>query len=114
MVAARRKLSRAGQIRVVSPSRGLPVDMKQVAQSSNRPVCKEVQQQVTSIFVTSSRVPSLGSICSGYSEQSFGEAKGLPMQKTHSDLSRIAQHALVWRSSGHVQPDPSVPTQPAD
>ena len=34
--------------RVVSPSRGLPVDMHQVAPTSNRPFCNEVQQ-VTSV-----------------------------------------------------------------
>ena len=48
--------------RVVSPSRGLPVDMPQMAPDSNRPVCIEVQQ-VTSVCVTSSRLPRLGSRC---------------------------------------------------
>ena len=46
--------------RVVSPSRGIPVDMHQVAPTSNRCICNKVQQ-VTSVHVTSSGVPSLGS-----------------------------------------------------
>ena len=35
--------------RVVSPSRGLPSYMQQVAPASNRPICHEVQQQVASL-----------------------------------------------------------------
>ena len=37
--------------------------------------------------------------------QSGGEVAGLPVQENHSDLSRVAQHALVLGSSGHVKPD---------
>ena len=33
----------------------------------------------------------------------------LPMQKSHSDCSWVAQHALVLGSSGHVQPGPTDP-----
>ena len=36
------------------------------------------------------------------------EVAGLPKQD-HSDCIRVAQHALVLGSSGHVQPDPFVP-----
>ena len=42
-----------------------------------------------------------------------GEVAGLPMQEIHSDCSRVAQHALVLGSSGHVKPDHTVPAQPA-
>ena len=49
--------------RVGFPSRGLLVDMQQVAPPSNRPVCNEVQQQVNSIFSTSFRISSLESKC---------------------------------------------------
>ena len=35
------------------------------------------------------------------------------MQKTHSDCSRVAQHALFLGPGGQVQPDPFVPAQPA-
>ena len=40
-----------------------------------------------------------------------------PMQENHSDCSGVAQHALVWGSSGHVQPNPTEPphsAQPVD
>ena len=43
-----------------------------------------------------------------------GEVAPLPMQENHSDCSRVAQHALVLGPSGHVQPNPIVPAQPAD
>ena len=35
------------------------------------------------------------------------------MQENHSNCSRMAQHALVVGSSGHVQPNPTEPAQPA-
>ena len=105
--------------RVVSPSRGLPVDMHQVAPSLDRPVCNDVQQ-VTSVCVTSFMLPSLGSRCtqsalggpgpiclstSSHSGQSGGEAKALPLQENHSNYARFAQHALVLGSNGHIQPN---------
>ena len=37
----------------------------------------------------------------------------LPMQKNHSNCSRVAQHALVQGSSGHVEPNPTEPALPA-
>ena len=43
--------------RVVSPSRGIPGDMQQVAHASNRPFCYEVQQQVASVCGTGSGPP---------------------------------------------------------
>ena len=49
--------------------------------------------------------------------QSGGEIAGLPMQENHSDWARVAQYALVLKSSGHVQPDPTESaksTQPAN
>ena len=113
---------------LVSTSRGLPVDMHQVAPTSSRWVCYEVQQQTSSVYVTSSRSPGLGSPCnqpvmggSGcicYASPpasilgSDGKAAGLPMQENHSDCSMVAKHALVLGSSGHVKPNFSVPAQP--
>ena len=49
--------------------------------------------------------------------QSDGKVAGLPMQKNHSDCSRVAQHALVLGSSDHQIPlcSPHLPnllTQP--
>ena len=49
--------------------------------------------------------------------QSGGEVAGLPMQENNSDCSGVAQHALVWGSNGHVQPNPTEPAhsaQPVD
>ena len=56
-----------------------------------------------------------GSIClptSSHFGQS-GEVVGLPVQQNNPDCSRVAQHALVLGSGGHVQPNPSLPAQPA-
>ena len=114
--------------RVVSPSRGLPNNMQQVAPAPNRPICHKVQQQVASVCVTSTGSPGHSSGCtqsamagsgciclptSSHIEQSGGEVTGLPMQKNHSYCSGVAQHALVLGSSGHVQPNPSEPSQSA-
>ena len=49
--------------RMVSPSRGFPSYMQQVAPTSNRPICHEVQQQVTSVCVTSTGFPGSSSGC---------------------------------------------------
>ena len=117
------KLSRLGHSnRVVSPSRGFPNIMQQVAPASNRLFCHKVQQQVTSVCVTGTRSPGNSSGCSqsamgrsgcvciptgSHLGQSGGEVAGLAMQKNHSDYSRVAQHALVLGPSDHVQSDPT-------
>ena len=115
--------------RVVPPSRGLPDNMQQVVPASNRPICHEVQQQVTSVCVTGSGSTGYSSGCaqsvmggsrclclptSSHLGQSGGEVAGLPMQENHSDCSGVAQHALVLGPSGHVQSDPNEPAQPVD
>ena len=102
--------------------------MQQVAPTSDRSICHEVQQQVTSVRVASTRL--LGS-SSGFTQsamgesgcirlptschlgQSGGEVTGLTLQGNHSDYSGVAQHALVLGSSDHVQSDPTEPAQPA-
>ena len=86
--------------RVVSPCRGLPDDMHQVAPPKNRPICHEVQQQVASVCVTSTESPGhsnrcsqsamggAGRIClptSSHLGQSGGKVAGHPMQENHSD-----------------------------
>ena len=43
--------------------------------------------------------------------QSGDEITALSLQEKYSDCSRVAQHALVLRSSDHVKPDPPVPAQ---
>ena len=123
------KLPRLGQTiqRVVSPSRGLPLHMQQVAPAQNRLICHEVQQQVASVCVTGTGSPCHSSGCAqsamvgsesihlptiSHIGQS-GEVARLPMQENHSDCSGVAQHALVLGSSGHIQPNPTEPAQSA-
>ena len=80
--------------KVVSPPRGLPVDMHQLTPARETPVFNEVQQQTTSICVTICRLPNLGSRCtqhalggsgplclptSSHSGQSSGGTKGQAM-----------------------------------
>ena len=104
--------------RVVSPSGSFSEIMQQMAPTSNRPVCHEVQPQVTSVCVSSPRLLSCGSGCSHtamggpgciclptdrHLGQSGGEVTGLPVQETHSNCSRVAQHALVLGLGDHVQ-----------
>ena len=113
--------------RMASPPRGLPSNMFPVASGPSGPVLHQVQQQTTSICLTSARPPGVGSGCtqpllggpgticlptSSHIGQSGGEVAGLPLQQNHSDCSRVAQHALVLGHGGLVQSDPIMPTQP--
>ena len=81
-----------------------------MAPTSNRPICNKVQQQVASVCVSSSRLPSVGSRCtqstlggpgpiylptSVHSGQGGGKTEGLPLQENYPDCSKVAQHALV-------------------
>ena len=112
--------------RVVSPSRGLPLNMQQVAPAQNRLICHEVQQQVASVCVTSTGSPGHSSGCAqstmvgsgrihlrtnSHLGQSGGEDTGHHMQENHSDCPRVAQHALVLGSGGHVQSNPTKPAR---
>ena len=109
-------------------SRSVPSYMLPVAPATSGPVCHQIQQQTATVCVTGSGPPGMGSGCtqpvmgksgsicpptSSHLGKSGGEAAGLPMQQDHSDCSGVAQHALVWRSSGNVQSDPSVSALPA-
>ena len=102
--------------------------MQQVAPTSNKPFCDEVQHQTGPICVSSAGPPGLGSRCtqpamggtgsiclpiSSHLGQCGAEVAGLPMQENHSDCSGVAQHALVLGCSCHVQPNPTEPAQPA-
>ena len=102
--------------------------MQQVAPTSNRLVCYEVQQQAPTICVTGTgssghssgcTQPALGGsgrIClptSTHLGQSGGEVAGQPLQENHPDYPVVAQHALVLGPSGHVQPDSPEPAQSA-
>ena len=111
--------------RMGSPPRGLQSDMHQVAPTPSGSVCHQIQQQTASFCITGPRPQSLGSGCpqsalggsgpirlptSSHFGQGGGEVAGLPMQHNHSDHTRVAQHALVLGSSGHVQSSPTLPS----
>ena len=125
------KLSRLGQT-IQTEWSLLPevfsTNMQPMAPASNRPICHEVQPQVTSVCLSSTGLPGCssgrtysamgGSGCirlptDRHIGQSGGEATGLPMQKDHYDCPGMAQHALVLGLGGHVQPGPPQPAQPA-
>ena len=114
--------------RMVPPSRNFSQIVQQMAPTSDRSVCDEVQPQVTSFCVSSSRFPGCSSGCthsamggSGcvclptdrHIGQSGGETSGLPMQETHSDCPGMAQHAMVLGLGDHVQSSPSQPSKSA-
>ena len=93
---------------MVPQSRNLPSYMSPVAPTHCGPVCHQVQQQATTVCLTGSRPPGMGSGCtqpimgksgpiclptSSHLGQSGGEVAGLPTQLDHSDCSRVAQHS---------------------
>ena len=109
--------------RMVPSPRGLPSHMLPVAPAPSGPVCHLVQQQTTTVCITSFRPPGLcsgctqsvlgrsGPIClptSSHLGQSGGEVAGLPMQQDHCDCTGVAQHALVLGPSDHAQSDPTM------
>ena len=113
---------------MVPSPRGFPSYMLPVAPATGGPVCHQVQQQTTTVCVTGSRPPGMGSGCtrsvlgksgplclptSSHLGQSDGEVTGLPMQQNHTYYTGVAQHGLVLGSSGNVQSDPTVPAQSA-
>ena len=113
--------------RMVPPSGHLSGIVQKMAPATDRPICHEVQQQTTSICVSSTRHsgsssgrthPTLGgSGCIRFSTdrhigQSGGEVAGLPVQETHSDCPGVAQHALVLGPGDHVQSGPFQPARP--
>ena len=113
---------------MVPPSRGFSSTMPQMAPTSDRPLRHEVQPQVASVCVSSTRPPGCSSGCthsamggSGcirlptdrHIGQSGGEVTGLPVQENHSDCSGVVQHPLVLGPSDHVQSGPYQPAHPA-
>ena len=112
--------------RVVTSSSSVPSCMFKVASATSGPVCHQVQQQTTTVCITGTRPPGLGSGCTqpvlggpgpirlptgSHLGQSGGEAPGLPLQQNNSDCSRVAQHALVLGPGSNVKPDPTVSAQ---
>ena len=113
---------------MVPSPRSVQSYMLPVAPATGGPVCHQVQQQTTTVCITGSRPPGMGSGCtqpvmgksgpirlftSSQLGQSGGEVAGLPLQQDYSDCPRVAQHALVLGSSGNVQSDPPVSAQSA-
>ena len=97
--------------RVVPTSRSLSSDLQPMAPAPDRSICHEVQQQVTSVCLSSTGLPSCssgrtysamggsGCIClptDRHIGQSGGENTGQPLQENHSNCPGLAQHALVW------------------
>ena len=112
--------------RVVTSSSSVPSCMFKVASATSGPVCHQVQQQTTTVCITGTRPPGLGSGCTrpvlggpgpirlptgSHLGQSGGEAPGLPLQQNNSDCSRVAQHALFLGPGSNVKPDPTVSAQ---
>ena len=108
--------------RVVPPFGSFSKDMPQVAPTSDRSVCHEIQPQVASVCVPSSGPPGFSSGCphsamgragcvclstDHHLGQSGGKVIGLPVPETNSDCPGVAQHALVLGLSGHVQSNSS-------
>ena len=111
--------------RMVSTPRSILRHLPEVAPSSTGSVCHALQQQTGSIYQSSLRLKGMGStgsesvlggprsICippSGNLGQSDGETQNSALQVNHCDHPRVAQHALVLGSGGHVSPNTSVPT----
>ena len=112
---------------IVPSSRGVPSYMLPVVSAPSGPFYHQIQQQTTTVCLTGTRPPGMGSGCtqsvlggsgpiylptSSHLGQSSGEVAGLPMQQNNSDCTRVAQHALVFGSCGNVQSDPMLSAQP--
>ena len=106
--------------RMVPPSRGFSSPVQQVAPTSNRSLCYEIQPQIAPVCITSSG--SHGH-CSGCTQlvmgksgrgclptdshigQSGGKVAGLPIPKVDCHCPGVALHDMVLGPSGNVQPD---------
>ena len=118
--------------RVVSPPRGIPGNVRQVAHAASQSICHKIQQQAEPVCFPSARPlgfnsgrpqPAMGGsgpVCfstSSHLGQSSGKTTQQLMPQNHSDCSGVAQHALVLGPGDNVQPNPSEPSplaQPAN
>ena len=101
--------------RVVPPSGSFSTNMQPMAPPSNRPVCHEVQPQITSVCLSSTGLPGCSSGCT-YSAMGGPGCIRLPTDRhigQNSSCPGVAQHALVLGLGEHVQPGPAQPAQPA-
>ena len=106
--------------RMVPPSRSFSSPVQQVAPTSNRSLCHEIQQQVTPVCLTSSGPHGHCSGCTqfvmgrsgrirlptdSHIGQSGGKVTGLPIPEVDHHRPGLAQHDMVLGASGNVQPD---------
>ena len=97
--------------RVVSTSGGLPVEMRQVAPTSDRSVCYEVQQPITSICDTDSRHPSLGSGCT---QPALGGPGSLCLPTiSHHTISKVVEKLQSYPCLRNILIAPGWPNMPA-
>ena len=114
--------------RMVPSSGGFRPNMQQVASTSDRPLCHQVQQKTSSVCIPSAGHNGHSSGCtqhvlggpgllrlstSSHLGQSVRETAELPLQANHSDRPWVAKHALVLGSGDHVQPNPIEPAHSA-
>ena len=105
---------------VVPPPRDFQGNLPKMASATTGSVCHQVQQQTGSICEPSARSTGVGSGCpkpelggvgslcistDGPPRQSGGKAPKPTLQADNSDRPRVAQHALVLGSGGHVCPN---------
>ena len=106
--------------RMVPPSRGFSSPVQQMAPTSNRSLCYEIQPQIAPVCITSSRshghcsgctqlvIGKSGRVClptDSHIGQSCGEVARLPIPKVDHHCPGVAQHDMVLGPSGNVQPD---------
>ena len=106
--------------RMVPPSRGFSSPVQQVAPTSNRSLCYEIQPQIAPVCITSSGshghcsgctqlvMRKSGHVClptDSHIGQSGGEVARLPIPKVDHHCPGVAQHDMVLGPSGNVQPD---------
>ena len=117
---------------MVPSPKNLPGPMQQVASPTDRSLCYQIQQQTTSVCLSSTRPHGNSSGCTqpfmgesgclrfptdSHSGQSSRETTGHSFTKDNLDCPGVAQHALVLGSGHDVQPNSTgiaLPTQPAD
>ena len=102
---------------MVSPSRGFPPLLQEMAQTRNRLVCDKVQPQASQVCIPGSGQFGLGSRCTESSVERSGrvclppdspsrssghKVVGPRLSATHYDRPRMAQHALVLGSGQSV------------
>ena len=89
--------------RMVPPSRGFSSYMQQVAPTSDRSICHEVQQQFASVRFASTGLPSSSSGCT---KSAMGEPGRIRRSEIHAWQNRNIRHQSDW-SKVSLYPSPS-------